>query len=73
MLILTLHFEAFMMQRNRALYPPTSENFADPLTFSPERWYTWQPKSWEFVPFNGGPRIVRQPPRLLRRRPLENG
>lgn len=50
-------YSPFMLQRNRALYPPTSEDFADPLIFSPERWYTWQPKSWEFIPFNGGPRI----------------
>lgn len=25
--------------------------------FKPERWDTWAPKPWEFVPFNGGPRI----------------
>lgn len=25
--------------------------------FSPERWYSWQPKPWQYIPFNGGPRI----------------
>ncbi|KAI2615638.1 cytochrome P450 52A11 [Hypoxylon sp. NC1633] len=34
--------------------PPT---LADPQTFSPERWFAWQPKPWQYVPFNGGPRI----------------
>lgn len=27
------------------------------LDFCPERWATWHPKSWSFIPFNGGPRI----------------
>ncbi|KAK8094445.1 cytochrome P450 [Apiospora hydei] len=31
--------------------------FADPSIFSPEWWYNWQPQAWNFVPFNGGPRI----------------
>ncbi|UNI15421.1 hypothetical protein JDV02_001956 [Purpureocillium takamizusanense] len=45
------------MQRRKDLYPPTSEKFADPDMFSPERWECWTPKSWHYVPFNGGPRI----------------
>ncbi|KAK4210295.1 hypothetical protein QBC37DRAFT_448472 [Rhypophila decipiens] len=27
----------------------------DPETFSPKRWYEWQPKPWTYIPFNGGP------------------
>jgi cytochrome P450 len=46
-----------MMQRRRDLYPAVSEDFADPALFSPERWYNWQPQAWEYLPFNGGPRI----------------
>lgn len=46
------------VQLRRDLYPPTSDDFADPHVFSPERWYVWQPKPWEYVPFNGGPRVV---------------
>lgn len=46
------------MQRRRDLYPPISEAFPyDPLTWVPERWGTWTPKAWQFIPFNGGPRI----------------
>lgn len=54
----TVSYSPYLMQRRRDIYPPVTAEFADPLTFSPERWYNWQPKAWEFVPFNGGPRIV---------------
>ena len=26
-------------------------------TFYPERWESWTPKAWTYIPFNGGPRI----------------
>lgn len=45
------------MQRRKDLYPPVSETFADPAIYSPERWDHWTPRPWQFVPFNGGPRI----------------
>ncbi|EFQ30109.1 cytochrome P450 [Colletotrichum graminicola] len=45
------------MQRRRDLYPEESATFADPAIYSPERWENWQPKPWQYVPFNGGPRI----------------
>jgi cytochrome P450 len=51
-------YSPYVMQRRRDLYPPVSNEFADPSLFSPERWYNWQPRSWEYIPFNGGPRIV---------------
>ncbi|EHA57407.1 hypothetical protein MCOR27_001577 [Pyricularia oryzae] len=50
-------YSTLLMQRRRDLYPPVSENFADPDVFSPERWFHWQPRPWQYVPFNGGPRI----------------
>lgn len=50
-------YSTLAMQRRPELYPPTSETFADPEIFSPERWYVWQPKPWTYIPFNGGPRI----------------
>ncbi|CAJ2514053.1 Uu.00g021720.m01.CDS01 [Anthostomella pinea] len=50
-------YSTLAMQRQRDLYPPTSEKFEDPAVFSPERWETWSPKPWQYVPFNGGPRI----------------
>ncbi|KAH8703530.1 cytochrome P450 [Talaromyces proteolyticus] len=50
-------YSTLAMQRRADLYPPTSEQFADPAIFSPERWESWQPKAWQYIPFNGGPRI----------------
>jgi cytochrome P450 len=50
-------YSTLVMQRRADLYPPASDTFADPAVFSPERWYTWQPKPWQYIPFNGGPRI----------------
>jgi cytochrome P450 len=45
------------MQRREDLYPPASSEMAAAGVFSPERWESWQPKPWHYVPFNGGPRI----------------
>lgn len=50
-------YSTLLMQRRSDLYPPVSETFADPQVFSPERWFHWQPKPWQYIPFNGGPRI----------------
>lgn len=51
-------YSTLLMQRRRDLYPPISDTFPyDPLEWVPERWATWTPKSWNFIPFNGGPRI----------------
>ncbi|KAK3300298.1 cytochrome P450 [Chaetomium fimeti] len=50
-------YSTLVMQRRADLYPPTSATFAPVEEFSPERWYHWQPKPWQYIPFNGGPRI----------------
>jgi cytochrome P450 len=51
-------YSTLLMQRRRDLYPPISKDFPyDPLEWVPDRWATWIPKSWQFIPFNGGPRI----------------
>lgn len=66
-------YSTLAMQRRRDLYPSHSpsekekenvnvngENereFPDPAIFAPERWENWTPKPWQYVPFNGGPRI----------------
>ena len=50
-------YSALSMQRRKDIYPPVSEKFADPAIFSPDRWDHWSPKTWTYVPFNGGPRI----------------
>jgi cytochrome P450 len=42
------------MQRRQDLYPPPSPDFAAANVFQPERWEIWQPKPWQYVPFNGG-------------------
>ncbi|KAH6648933.1 cytochrome P450 alkane hydroxylase [Truncatella angustata] len=53
----TIFYSTFLMQRRPDLYPPPSSTFAPVDQFSPDRWEHWQPKPWQFVPFNGGPRI----------------
>ncbi|KAI1189022.1 cytochrome P450 [Nemania serpens] len=53
----TICYNPITLHQRRDLYPPESESFADPSLFSPERWYSWQPRPWEYIPFNGGPRI----------------
>ncbi|KAF3766296.1 cytochrome P450 [Cryphonectria parasitica EP155] len=50
-------YSTLAMQRRADLYPPVSDTFADPALFSPDRWDHWTPKPWQYVPFNGGPRI----------------
>jgi cytochrome P450 len=50
-------YSTMAMQRRPDLYPPASDTFADPAIFSPDRWEHWTPKPWQYVPFNGGPRI----------------
>lgn len=50
-------YSTFILQRRPDIYPSTSSTFAHHLEFSPERWDSWTPKSWTYIPFNGGPRI----------------
>ncbi|KAH6650841.1 cytochrome P450 [Chaetomium tenue] len=50
-------YSTLVMQRREDLYPPASATFASSDEFSPERWFHWQPKPWQYIPFNGGPRI----------------
>ncbi len=50
-------YSTLVMHRRRDLYPPVSPTFPDVMSFSPERWDHWTPKSWQYIPFNGGPRI----------------
>ncbi|KAL9029491.1 MAG: hypothetical protein Q9196_002274 [Gyalolechia fulgens] len=45
------------LQRNPARYPAASASFAPVMEFSPERWEKWTPRPWQYIPFNGGPRI----------------
>jgi cytochrome P450 len=42
------------MQRRADLYPLSQPPAHE---FHPERWEKWFPKSWNYIPFNGGPRI----------------
>lgn len=50
-------YSTLYMQRRPDLYPTPAYDFPDVLTYSPERWERWTPKSWNYIPFNGGPRI----------------
>ena len=49
-------YATLTMHRRADLYP-ASPPFPSPEEFHPERWEGWTPKAWQFVPFNGGPRI----------------
>jgi cytochrome P450 len=52
-------YSTMLMQRDEDLYDgPASKNYFDPAKWIPDRWLSgWQPKPWQFIPFNGGPRI----------------
>lgn len=50
-------YATLILQRRQDVYPPPSSGFPDYLAFVPERWDGWTPKSWTYIPFNGGPRI----------------
>jgi cytochrome P450 len=50
-------YSTLILHRRADLYPAMSDKSADPAVFSPERWQHWQPKPWQYIPFNGGPRI----------------
>jgi len=50
-------YSTLVLQRREDIYPPTSSGFPHHLSFVPERWDDWTPKSWTYIPFNGGPRI----------------
>ncbi|KAK5743488.1 hypothetical protein LTR17_002663 [Elasticomyces elasticus] len=50
-------YSTLILQRRSDIYPSQASGFPDYLTFVPERWDSWTPKSWTYIPFNGGPRI----------------
>jgi cytochrome P450 len=50
-------FSTLLLHRREDIYPPPSAEFPDHATYCPDRWFHWQPRPWEYIPFNGGPRI----------------
>lgn len=60
-------YSTMIMQRSPDLYPvptagghggPDAKVYFDPGKWLPHRWLSgWQPRPWQFIPFNGGPRI----------------
>ncbi|KAL8966211.1 MAG: hypothetical protein Q9183_003471 [Haloplaca sp. 2 TL-2023] len=50
-------YSALYLHCDPAQYPPVSEAFHPVKEFSPERWEKWTPRPWQYIPFNGGPRI----------------
>jgi cytochrome P450 len=55
-------YSTLILQHRADLYPShypsdPEKAFPDPEKFDPSRWNSWTPKSWTYVPFNGGPRI----------------
>ncbi|KAJ9648741.1 hypothetical protein H2199_000654 [Coniosporium tulheliwenetii] len=49
-------YSTLLLQRRPDLYP-FQRDLSAPEVFAPERWDNWTPRSWTYVPFNGGPRI----------------
>ncbi|KAI0175765.1 cytochrome P450 52A11 [Hypoxylon sp. FL1284] len=47
-------YSTLTMQRRADLYPAGAP---DPARYDPDRWADWQPRPWQYIPFNGGPRI----------------
>jgi cytochrome P450 len=63
-----VNYSTLALQHREDLYPQSmlvgrtqdassEKPFAPYYEFSPDRWDHWTPKSWQYVPFNGGPRI----------------
>ncbi|KAI4259583.1 MAG: hypothetical protein LQ352_000651 [Teloschistes flavicans] len=50
-------YSTIYLHREPAQYPPVSACFPPVMQFSPERWEKWTPRAWQYIPFNGGPRI----------------
>lgn len=48
-------YSTLVMQRRGDLYPGGEGEGVE--EFEPERWGRWQPRPWQYIPFNGGPRI----------------
>lgn len=46
-----IHYSVYSMHRRREVYGDDAEEF------NPDRWETLKPGAWDYLPFNGGPRI----------------
>ncbi|KAI4110969.1 MAG: hypothetical protein LQ339_000971 [Xanthoria mediterranea] len=53
----TIVYSTRHLQLNPSMYPAVSASSPPVLEFCPERWETWTPRPWQYLPFNGGPRI----------------
>jgi len=50
-------YSPLLMQRNAETDADSKLNLPALDSFVPERWETWHPKPFHYIPFNGGPRI----------------
>ncbi|KAF2845720.1 cytochrome P450 [Plenodomus tracheiphilus IPT5] len=50
-------YSTHLLHLTPELYPPNSPDFPPPDELSPNRWRSWTPQPWTYIPFNGGPRI----------------
>ena len=49
--------DLFISELSPEAYPPVSDAFPPADEWCPQRWNTWVPKSWSYIPFHGGPRF----------------
>ena len=49
--------DALILELSPEAYPPVSDAFPPADEWCPQRWNTWIPKSWSYIPFHGGPRF----------------
>ena len=52
-------FSTYNLHHNPELYPSLSQNPSFPPIeeYNPDRWLSWHPRPWTYIPFSGGPRI----------------
>ncbi|KAF2153610.1 putative P450 monooxygenase [Myriangium duriaei CBS 260.36] len=51
-----ISFSTLLLHRKPDSYSLTSTDFPNPKDFAPDRWCSWSPDKWTYMPFSVGPR-----------------